>query len=75
MGFTNNKIVYDFFNQKIIYHEDINILLDLQIKFEKNYNEESHKKVIELMKLIKSKHTYLNRINTILNFFKYLEVN
>ncbi len=75
MGFTNHKLVYDFFKQKIIYRDDIIQLLDSQLEFEKNYNQETHNNVIELMKMIKNKHTYLHRINTILTFFKHLENN
>ncbi len=75
MGFTNHKFVYDFFQQKIIFHEDINKLLDSQLEFEKNYNQESNNNVLELMNLVKTKHTYINRINTILNFFNHISNN
>jgi len=73
MGVTNSKAVYDFFDQKIIYSENITELMDKAIEFEKNPN----KNVIikELMKEIRDNHTYINRCNYILDYLnKFFDI-
>lgn len=59
MGITNNPYVNKIFDEKLIYGNNIDILIDEGIKFN---NKE---KIIELMKEVRDKHTYLNRINAI----------
>lgn len=59
MGITNNKYVNELFNCKLIYDKNIETALDKGIKF--NNKEE----LIDLMKEVRDKHTYINRINGI----------
>lgn len=73
MGATNSKAIYEFFDKKIIYSENIVELLDEAIKFEKNLNK--NKIVKELMENIRDNHTYINRCNYILDYlYKYLNI-
>lgn len=70
IGVTNSKHVYNLLENKVIYSDNERELLHLGIKNRKNKDL-----IIEQMNLVKEKHTYLNRINDILNivdlnFFK-----
>ena len=67
MGITNNKYVYDLFNGKIIYDNDISNIVQKGLDFEQNINK--NKLLIPLMELVRDKHTYLNRIELIFWFF------
>jgi len=64
MGITNNESVFDLFEKKIIYHEDISKCLELGLLFENNPDKNKH--IVQLMNFVKEKHTYVNRINLIL---------
>ena len=68
MGITNSKTVYDLFNKKIIYSDNINELVHKSLEF----NKLSDKNTIikELMIYVRDNHTYINRINFILKFIK-----
>jgi hypothetical protein len=69
MGITNNKFVNDFiFDGKLIYDTDIHKLMDKAIEF--NSSPEYKDTLIRLMELIRDKHTYINRVNAILEFLK-----
>ena len=59
MGITNNEYVNKIFNNKLIYEKDIDTALDKGINF--NNKEE----LINLMKEVRDKHTFINRINAI----------
>ncbi len=72
MGITNNAIVYELFDKKICYSTDINELMEMGIEFEKKSISEKKNILIPLMKDIRDNHTYINRINLILNFFDNL---
>ncbi|GEM_PF-674427 len=65
MGITNSEAVYEFFNKKIIYNPDpYQLFYDAIEKIENiELNE-----IIELMDLVKTKHTYINRIDELLHF-------
>jgi len=70
MGFTNSKIVYELFDKKIIYNPcPYKLFYDAKNWIENDYNREH---IIYLMNVVKTKHTYLNRINNIFNFFTIL---
>jgi hypothetical protein len=64
MGITNSKAVNRVFNNGLIYDEDTYAL------YHKAKEGASSEKTIELMKIVKDKHTYLNRIKIILGLFK-----
>lgn len=66
MGMTNNKLVHYIFNEKILYDNDINLLILKGLEFESNINKKE--KIVELMNIVKNNHTYLNRIDTIKRF-------
>lgn len=76
MGFTNSKVVYELFDKKIVYNPDTyKLFYDAQEKLKKLTQNE----LFELMDFVKNKHTYINRINFLLDFFEllkfYTEVN
>jgi hypothetical protein len=64
VGLTNSKAVNRVFNEALIYDEDTYAL------YYKAKEKVSPKKAVELMKIVKDKHTYINRINNILELFK-----
>jgi hypothetical protein len=66
MGMTNSPTVNELFDGRLIYSENIGELLDMGIAFEKN--PVKHLIVRELMEYVRDNHTYLNRIETILEF-------
>jgi hypothetical protein len=67
--FTNSKLAYDFFDQKILYSPDSKDFLNNSKNYLLNRNLENDKK---LMQLVKENHTYLNRVNDILDFIKII---
>ena len=70
MGITNSKTVYDLFKGKIVYNEDTyQLFFDAQKRIKNMHNKE----LFELMDFVKEKHTYLNRIYHILNFFHVIK--
>jgi hypothetical protein len=66
MGITNNEYVSKLFLNKIIYDNNIFNALTKGLFFEKNNFQLKKSIVINQMQYVKEKHTYLNRINTIL---------
>jgi len=70
MGITNNQTVAEIFNGNIIYHPEINKTLDLALQFEKQNPIFKKSRMLFLMEYVKQKHTYLNRIQVILNCFQ-----
>ena len=75
MGITNNSVVNKLFNNKLIYHENIDQLLSKAIDFEKN-DKEKLKKIRELMIEVRDKHTYINRCKFMIDYIKkYFKVN
>jgi hypothetical protein len=70
MGITNNITVYELYNKEIIFDNNIYQALLNGLLFEKLSDDIKIKKIIELMELTRDKHTYLNRIEQIFNFFR-----
>jgi len=70
MGITNSEAVYNLFNKKIIYSSNIEELVQKSLEFNKNKDRFSIIK--ELMTEVRDNHTYINRINFIIDF---LELN
>ena len=66
MGITNNKIVNELFDNRLIYETDLNILFKKSIEFEDNTKKQEI--IIELMKNVRDNHTYINRVNTIMKY-------
>lgn len=66
MGITNSREVYELFNKKIVYNSDsYQLFFDAQ----KALANVTLDDIYELMDFVKTKHTYLNRIATLNNFF------
>lgn len=68
LGITNNSFVNDMFGGQLIYDSDPAGLLY------KSIDKKNDPKIIpyiqSLMKEVKEKHTYINRVNVLLDFFK-----
>ena len=63
---TNNVFVYELFDKKILFHNDIHELFKMGV----NFNQQSDKNSIiqSLMEYVRDNHTYVNRIHTIKQF-------
>jgi hypothetical protein len=73
MGITNNKAVNELFDNKLIYSENIEELVDKGIEFKQN--KDKNNIITELMIEVRNKHTYINRVKYILNYIeKYLNI-
>lgn len=70
MGLTNSYRAYELFDKKIVYNPDCYQLVYDALEEEKTWTIQ---KQIELMDFIKEKHTYLNRIQTLLHFISLCE--
>jgi len=70
MGMTNSAHVNELFGKRLIYHSNIHELMNMGLQFEQQSAEEKRKILIPLMEYVRDKHTYLNRIELILNEFK-----
>ncbi len=66
-GITNSETVYKLFNKKIVYNPDSYKLFYDAIEYAKNLDI---KALYEQIDFVKNKHTYLNRIDTLLWFLK-----
>lgn len=69
-GITNSEEVYNLFDKKIVYNLDT-----YQLFFDalKKIKENDTQYLLDLMEIVKNKHTYLNRIQVLLDFL--LEIN
>ena len=61
MGLSNNYYVYELFDKKILYDNNIEKLCEKGIKYFLTNNNN----LLELMITVRDKHTYVNRINAI----------
>lgn len=69
-GITNSERVYELFDKRIVYNPDTyQLFFDAKARIEKL----TVKELLELMDLVKNKHTYLNRIETLLRFQRLLK--
>ena len=69
---TNNKEVYDLFDGKIVFNENVEKLIDDTNIFFENTSEKDFK---DLMRYVRDNHTYLNRINAYLDYIIYINDN
>lgn len=72
MGVTNSKTVYELFDKKIIYNSDTYQLFYEAYAWAQNPNWQQ---LFDLMDLVKERHTYINRINDLLDFFNMIFSN
>ena len=66
MGITNNPIVNDLFDNKLIYDNDLVSLLNKGFEFETRSDKKNT--IVKLMEHVRDNHTYINRIKTIINY-------
>ena len=66
MGITNSPAVNKLFNNKLIYSNNISELVKEGIEFEQR--SDKYEKIKELMEEVRDNHTYINRIEFILEF-------
>jgi hypothetical protein len=69
MGITNSFAVYELFDKKIIYSENIEEAIQKGLEFENLTMDQKNAALIPLMEFVRDNHTYLNRIQTILHIF------
>ena len=72
MILTNSQRTYELFEKKIIYNPDT---MQLFCDGQKRLSEVTPKEIIELMDLVRDKHTYINRIHTILEFIELIQLS
>lgn len=65
LGVTNSKHVYELLDKQVIYNADESKLFYDAIK-----ERENHYLIKQQMKIVKEKHTYINRINDLLEILK-----
>jgi len=70
MGITNSQRVYELFEKKIVYNPDT---YQLFFDAKKKVDEMPLEELLRLMDFVKTKHTYLSRIITLLDFFDLVE--
>ena len=69
MGITNNRSVNELFDGKLIYSDNIAELTKRGLAFEVT-NPNKNQIVKDLMEYVRDNHTYINRINCILEYLK-----
>jgi hypothetical protein len=67
---TNNKAVHKILDKKSLFVEDYDNIIDKIDNYIKDKNNDYFKKI---MKNIEDNHTYLNRINTYLDFIDFID--
>lgn len=70
-GVTNSRTVWELFDKKIIYNSDCYQLLYDAQNYLKTATQED---LFTLMDIVKEKHTYINRVNHLLQFFDIIQV-
>lgn len=70
MGVTNSRHVYELFKKKIVYNADTHQLF---YDAKKRIQSMTQAELFELMDLVRDKHTYVTRIEQLLDFLKLVE--
>lgn len=70
MGVTNSRAVYELLKEQVIYNSDTYQLFHDAMAW---YQNPDYDQLFALMDLVKEKHTYLNRIQHLLNFLETLQ--
>ncbi len=70
MGITNAKSVYELFDGNVVYNENTHQLFYDALERAKTWTLQDQ---LALMDFVKEKHTYLNRIKLLLDFFELMQ--
>lgn len=70
LGFTNSKSAYDIIGDSVIYDSDENRLAKKAVQMTNEFSLEYKERVIQGMKVVRDKHTYVNRLYVIQEIFK-----
>lgn len=70
MGITNSQRVYELFEGKVVFNADS---YQLFYDAREAMKAMTQQQLYDLMDFVKTKHTYINRIDTILDFFKLVQ--
>lgn len=65
LGVTNSKTVYEFLEKKVIYNSD-----EKQLFYDAYSQKDNHELIKQQMELVKNKHTFINRIQDLLECLK-----
>jgi hypothetical protein len=65
LGVTNSKISHQLLEEQTVYSDDTSILLDKYLSLNQSTKTKIFKNSLDLVRL---KHTYLNRICTLLKY-------
>ena len=68
MGCTNNPLVQHIFSDKLIFDIDIKECINKAIKFEQLSISERKEHILLLMEFVKLNHTYISRIQDLIQF-------
>jgi hypothetical protein len=69
-GVTNSKTVYELFDKKILYHENTYTLMNQAFEY---INHVTLADQYTLMDFVRDKHTYINRIDSLLTFLSMVQ--
>ena len=72
MGITNSERVNELFENKLVYNPDT---YQLFYDAKKRLQTMNFLELFELMDLVKAKHTYINRIYTLLDFLNLVKAH
>tara|TARA_Y100000389_G_scaffold38883_1_gene33258 strand:+ start:8042 stop:9001 length:960 start_codon:yes stop_codon:yes gene_type:complete len=68
MGITNNIGVYELFDKKVLYSDNLKKLVEMSVEFEKNPRK--HQIIKDLMVDVRDNHTYISRVNLVIDVLK-----
>ena len=69
MPITNSKLAFEFFEEDILYSPNTKDFLNISVKYYNNRDIEREKRMI---KFVKENHTYVNRVNDLVDFIKII---
>jgi hypothetical protein len=69
---TNSKLAYEFFDGNILYSPNVKDFRKISKQYLNNRDLEKDRKII---KLVKENHTYINRVNDLIEFIKIIYDN
>ena len=70
MGMTNSARVNELFGNRLLYHTNVEELMRMGAEFEQRSVEEKRNILVPLMEYVRDRHTYLNRVRLLLDYFR-----